>query len=77
MTTKLKIILVTVVCTTIGWVAVIAGLLWLWPGSGDSVALAQFSRPGVPSRILAEHFRSIGIGSMALANFGPSEFELV
>jgi hypothetical protein len=46
MTTKLKIILVTVVCTTVGWVAVIAGLLWLWPGSGDSVALAQFPHPG-------------------------------
>ncbi len=46
---KLKIILVTVVCTTVGWVAVVAGLILLWPGTANPVALVQLPRPGDPS----------------------------
>ena len=48
MKTKLKLILVTVVGTTVGWVAMIAGLLFLWPSKGDFAALVQFPNPGDP-----------------------------
>ncbi len=50
MKTKLKIILVTVVCTTIGWVLIIAALLFLWPSTGPA-ALVQLPRPGDPSLV--------------------------
>jgi hypothetical protein len=50
MQTKLKIILVTVVCTTIGWVVIIAGLLFLWPSTGPA-AIVQLPRPGDPSLV--------------------------
>ena len=49
MQAKLKIILITIVCTTIGWVAIIVGLLFLWPGTGRPAALVQLPRPGDPS----------------------------
>ena len=51
MQTKLKIILVTAVCTTIGWVALIAGLVFLWPGAGSPAAIVQLPRPGDPSLV--------------------------
>jgi len=46
---KLKIILVTIVSTTVGWVGIIAALLFLWPGTRGSAALVQLPRPGDPS----------------------------
>ena len=48
MQTKLKIVLVTVVCTTIGWAVVIAGLL-SWPSTGDPSFTLQLPNPGDPS----------------------------
>jgi hypothetical protein len=51
MRAKLKIILVTVLCTTIGWVAIIAGLVFLWPGTGTQMALLQLPNPGDPSLV--------------------------
>ncbi len=48
MQTKFKIILVTVVCTTIGWVIIIAVLLFLSEGKGPA-AIVQLPRPGDPS----------------------------
>jgi hypothetical protein len=46
---KLRIILTTVVCTTIGWVAVIAGLLFFL-GSDEGV-IVQFPSPGHPGSV--------------------------
>src|SRR5438105_2438139 len=51
MRTNFKIILVTVVCTTIGWALIIAGFLYFWPSKESSVVIMEYPRPGQPDSL--------------------------
>ena len=51
MPAKFKIILATAVCTTFGWVVVIAVVFYLWAGTGGPIAIMQFPHPGDPTSV--------------------------
>lgn len=50
MQTKLKTILLTAVCTTLGWVVILFCIFRFWP-SGNSMALVEFPPPGEPGAL--------------------------
>ena len=75
MKTKLKLIVVTAVCTTVGWVVIIAALfvgLFGWGSRGGPAATLQFPRPGDLSTMEWQALRGDFIVRMVSSNVTTS-----